>query len=156
MSENKKGCVPHVFTKTQCKGENRIESDEVAVKRLSKEKEVLEKAFIQIEKDQERFKQGLLNTCLTIASDEMLVEIKGAIERRIKEVDFNLIYLEGSEALKEREKKEMSVAQIIAWVLFVIACVLSMCYLFSHRTNFQEVSPPYTDKGGSTLSIERP
>jgi hypothetical protein len=53
-------------------------------------------------------------------------------------------------------EEEMSVAQIIAWVLFVIACVLSMCYLFSHRTNFQEVIPPYTDKGGSTLFIERP
>jgi hypothetical protein len=54
------------------------------------------------------------------------------------------------------DEDEMSVAQIIAWVLFVIACVLSMCYLFSHRTNFQEVIPPYTDKGGSTLFIERP
>lgn len=67
-----------------------------------------------------------------------------------------ILHYEGKQKPVIEEKREMSVAQIIAWVLFVIACVLSMCYLFSHRTNFQEVIPPYTDKGGSTLFIEQP
>jgi hypothetical protein len=69
--------------------------------------------------------------------------------------DWVLCY-EGKPKTVIEDKQEMSVAQIIAWVLFVIACVLSMCYLFSHRTNFQEVVPPYTDKGGSTLFIKQP
>jgi len=81
-----------------------------------------------------------------VVSDQgkpLLISLKNCAHLRSK--DWIVVY-----------EEEMSVAQIIAWVLFVIACVLSMCYLFSHRTNFQEVVPPYTDKGGSTLFIERP
>lgn len=59
MAENKKGCVPHVFTKTECKGVNRIERLSETVQRMEAELHAVEfilglhevgkiKTFIQI------------------------------------------------------------------------------------------------------------
>jgi hypothetical protein len=55
----------------------------------------------------------------------------------------------------KQKQEEMSTMKILFITVSGMGLVLLMGYLFSHQTNFQEVVPPLTDKGGSTLFIER-